>query len=147
MAYDLNGLFDRILRNLRSTPYLSLNELSTRIGVERHTIEKAIKQATSRTFREMRSDMLLEYAKGLLDSNPHQSIKEVAFQLGFRSQRSFSRFIKSSLGCSPKKLRADHNFEAIAIGARTRGKPANSSSVQSTSKVSHQVACAVVIKE
>ncbi|MBZ5534053.1 MAG: helix-turn-helix domain-containing protein [Acidobacteriia bacterium] len=147
MSYDLNGLFNRIQLNLRSTPYLSLNELSTRIGVERHTIEKAVKQATSRTFRELRSEMLLEYARGLLDNNPHQSIKEVAFQLGYRSQRSFSRFIKSSVGCSPKELRADRNFEAVAVGPRTRGKPANSRSVQSTSKVSHQVACAVVIKE
>ena len=109
MAYDLNGLFNRIHRSLRSTPYLSLHELSIRICVERHTIEKAVKKATGKTFREVRNDMLLEQARGLLDSNPNQSIKEVAFKLGYRSQRSFSRFIKSSVGCSPKQLRGSRS--------------------------------------
>lgn len=129
MAYDLNGLYTRIQRSLSSTPYMSLHALSARLGVERHTIEKAVKQATSKTFREMRNDLLLKHARNLLDSNPNQSIKEVAFKLGYRSQRSFSRFIKSSLGCSPKELRADLHFRPSPVGAPVRGKSAGSSSV------------------
>jgi transcriptional regulator GlxA family with amidase domain len=128
MAYDLNGLYTRIQRNLSSTPYMSLHELSVRLRVERHTIEKAVKKATSKTFREMRNLLLLEHARGLLDGNPNQSIKEVAFKLGYRSQRSFSRFIKSSLGCSPKELRADARFNPESVGAPAR-KSAGSKSV------------------
>jgi hypothetical protein len=47
MAYDLNGLYTRIQRSLGSTPYMSLHALSAQLGVERHTIEKAVKQQGS----------------------------------------------------------------------------------------------------
>lgn len=105
MAYDLQGMFLRINRQLRASPGLSLEQLADSIKVERHTIEKAVKTVTGKTFRELRGDILLEHAKMLLGNNPNQSIKEVAFQLGYRSQRSFSRFIKASAGCSPKEFR------------------------------------------
>jgi AraC-like DNA-binding protein len=105
MAYDLPGLFIKISRHLKTVPYLTLEDLSKQIRVERHTIEKAVKQATGRTFRETRNRILLEHAQGLLEMHPDRSIKEVAFELGYRSQRSFSRFIRTSVGCSPKEFR------------------------------------------
>jgi|SwirhisoilCB1_FD_contig_123_50007_length_2721_multi_5_in_2_out_0_4 AraC-like DNA-binding protein len=105
MAYDLHGLFLRVNRQLRAVPGLSLEQLADAIKVERHTIEKCVRMVTGRTFRELRTNILLEQARDMLGSNPNQTIKEVAFQLGYRSQRSFSRFIKASAGCSPKEFR------------------------------------------
>lgn len=105
MAYDLNGLFIRVHHHLKTIPLLTLVELSSRISVERHTIEKSVKLATGQTFRKMRNELLLAHAKHLLDANPNHSIKEVAFKLGYRSQRSFSRFMRSASGCSPKEFR------------------------------------------
>lgn len=105
MAYDLSGLYVRVQLHLKATPLLTLEELSARINVERHTIEKSVKQATGQTFRQVRNGLLLAHAKHLLDSHPNHSIKEVAFKLGYRSQRSFSRFMRSEAGCSPKEFR------------------------------------------
>jgi AraC-like DNA-binding protein len=105
MAYDLGALFTRINHQLHSVPCPSLEELSDRLQVERHTIEKAVREATGRTFRDVRSRILLEHAKTLLGGRPNQTIKEVAFQLGYQSPRSFCRFVKATSGCSPKEFR------------------------------------------
>jgi transcriptional regulator GlxA family with amidase domain len=105
VAYDLSGLFKLALGHVQSNPSVSLEELSALLRVERHTIEKAVKSGTGKTFRQLRSSVMLKKARALLDGSPNQSIKEVAFKLGYRSQRSFSRFVKSTLGCTPTKLR------------------------------------------
>jgi AraC-like DNA-binding protein len=105
VAYDLEGLFCRILTQLHSMPNIRLQDLSRRLRIERHTIEKAVKNLSGKTFREFRAQLLLQEATRLLGDNPAQSIKEVAFSLGYNSQRSFCRFIKSTAGCSPTQLR------------------------------------------
>jgi two-component system, response regulator YesN len=106
MAYDLVGIFIRVNHHLRTVPGASLEEIAASMKVERHTIEKAVKKATGKTFREVRTRILVEHARDLLDRNPNHTIKEVAFQLGYQSQRSFSRFIKSVVGCSPREFRS-----------------------------------------
>lgn len=106
MAYDLPGLFGRINHHLCFAPYLQLGDLSRRLRVERHTIEKAVKTATGKTFRQFRTKLLLERATHVLTENPNHSIKEIAFNLGYNSQRSFCRFIRTTTGYSPKELRA-----------------------------------------
>ena len=79
--------------------------LSGHLGVGRHTLEKSVKAATGKNFREYRATVLLDQARRRLGQNPNLSIKEIAFSIGFRSQRSFCRFIKATAGCSPKALR------------------------------------------
>jgi two-component system, response regulator YesN len=105
MAYDWQGLFHVINNHLLSSAHLSLEDLSRRIRVERHTIEKAVKQATGLTFRKLRNQVMLEKAKALLKSEPNRSIKEIAFKLNYRSHRAFSRFVRTMGGYSPKEFR------------------------------------------
>ena len=105
MAYDLTGLYGRVSKEMRRNPYSQLHYLSRYLGVGRHTIEKSVKAATGTSFREHRTKVLLEHARSRLEQNPNLSIKEIAFSIGFRSQRSFCRFIKATAGCSPKVLR------------------------------------------
>lgn len=110
MAYDLHGLYNQISLLMHSRPYIQLEELSQRLCVERHTIEKSVKEATGKTFRELRSSMRLARATQVLGDNPTQSIKEIAYHLGYNSQRSFCRFIKTTTGFSPKELRERNNM-------------------------------------
>jgi AraC-like DNA-binding protein len=107
MAYHLPKLFDHIDGYLDAAPNLSLAELSDRIGVGRHTIKKAVKKATGKTFRQFRNTVLLEKAGILLTSAPNRTIKEIAYSLGYQSQRSFSRFVRQATGYSPKQLRRE----------------------------------------
>ena len=106
MAYDHRGLFDLIVGCLNSSPNVSMIELSQQLGIGRHTIEKCVKSLTGMTFRKLQRTILLEHARHLLAHHPNLSIKEISFDLGYASQRSFSRFIRASAGCSPNQLRA-----------------------------------------
>jgi AraC-like DNA-binding protein len=115
MAYDLTGLFSRVSNEMRRNPYSQLHDLSGYLGVGRHTIEKSLKVATGKSFREYRANVLLEHARSQLEQNPNLSIKEIAFSIGFHSQRSFCRFIKATAGCSPKALRKTDKMTKDAV--------------------------------
>lgn len=105
MVYDLRGIFMQVARNLEIAPSMSLTQLSNALGIERHTVEKAVKHATAMTFREFRNGILLKHARGLLRDQSNRTIKEVAFMLGYRSQGSLSRFIRSATGYSAKEVK------------------------------------------
>lgn len=105
MAYDSKTLFVNVNHYLNSAPCPSLGELSERLQIGRHTIEKVIRMATGKTFRELRSSILLDRAKNSLAEHPNRSIKELSFDLGYNSPRSFCRFVKTVSGCTPKELR------------------------------------------
>ena len=107
MAYDLTRLYQTVRSHLWFNPDLQLDELSQLVRVERHTVEKAVRLATGKTFREMKKDILFRLAIQRLHDDPSLSIKEVAFKLGYCSQGSFCRFVKAMAGCSPMQLRAD----------------------------------------
>jgi AraC-like DNA-binding protein len=105
MVYDLHRIFVQVARRLEMAPSISLRQVSESLGVERHTVEKAVKSATGVTFREFRRSILLKHAEGLLRDQPTRSIKEVAFVLGYRSQGSLSRFVRMATGSSAKELK------------------------------------------
>lgn len=111
MAYDLQRIFMQVNQQLEITPAVSLIQLSTILHIERHTIAKTIKNSTGKTFREFRHDVLLKRAQGLLKDECNRTIKEVAFALGYRSQGSLSRFIRTATGHSGKKLRMRKGLE------------------------------------
>ena len=105
MAYDLEGVFIRVKNALIEAPRTSLCEVSYRLGVERHTIEKAVRAHTGRAFRNLRNDIALDAAVAQLCSQPNRSIKEISYDCGYESPRAFSRFIRSSCGFAPNELR------------------------------------------
>jgi len=81
---------------------VTLREVAHTMGVERRTVEKIVRSATGRTFRQLQRILLLERAKLLLEQG--KSIKEVAFELGFGYPQSFHRFIRKSSGATPSTL-------------------------------------------
>lgn len=105
MHYHIAALFDRVRRELELEPRLSLTELSSRLSVHRHTIEKAVQVSACRTFRSLQQEMLFRRACQLLETDDAKSIKEVAFSLGFGSTRAFGRFVRRLSGQTPTRLR------------------------------------------
>jgi AraC-like DNA-binding protein len=118
MAYDGRGLVEQIRKRL-SQRDSTLSALSRALGVERHTIERLISKSTGKTFRELRQQIVFEHAPELLRSGPNQSIKEVAFTVGFSSPGSFTQFCKRTSGKTPLRLRDP----APRILASTPGGP------------------------
>ncbi len=111
--YDLHDLFSRISQKLCLSPQLSLEELSFDIQIERHTIERAVKAGAGTTFRDFRKRSMLNAAQKMLRENPHWSLKEVAYALGYGSLSAFSRSIKCAAGCSPSALRGQSAAKAL----------------------------------
>jgi AraC-like DNA-binding protein len=105
MAYELRGLFDRAVAILEGNPRQSIKAVSQALRVERHTLEKAFWLSAGKSFRQFRRDAVLARAKELLASRPNVPVKEIAFLLGYSSERAFARFIRKALGCSPCELR------------------------------------------
>ena len=105
MVYDLHRIFLQVTRHIEMMPCISLMQLSNILGIERHTIAKAIKNATGLSFREFRNSVLLKHACDLLKDESNRTIKEVAFAVGYRSQGSLSRFIRIATGHSAKAVK------------------------------------------
>jgi sulfate adenylyltransferase len=95
-------LCERVLRAVGERR-LTLSEVARLVGVERHTVEKAVRSVTGQTFRQLQRSLLIERAKLLLAQG--RSIKEVAFDLGFASPQSFHRFVRSTSGKTPSWFR------------------------------------------
>jgi|SRR5690242_2719676 len=107
MAYLTQGVFEQVELHLRIYPSDSLADLCRSLNIERDTIERAVRTATGKCFRDFRREALFRRARDLLWSEPGKSIKEIAFMLGFRSTRSFDRFMLTNCGHTPTQLRKE----------------------------------------
>src|SRR5882762_9341292 len=99
-------LLDAVLRRLNSAPAARLGDLTREFNVSRRTLQNAVNMTIAKTFREVREQILVKRVKTLLDSQPTRGIKELSFELGYKSGRSFARAIKRVCGFSPAQLRS-----------------------------------------
>ena len=102
MAYDRRKLVGMINEKLSANPRRRLREIARELGVERHTIEKAVRHVRRMSFCEYQQKKLLERALALLNEKGEFSEKEVAAKLGYASLEAFIRFIKVQTGTNPK---------------------------------------------
>lgn len=107
MSYHFPQLFQEIETLLRSNPSLHLHEVVRKLGVERHSIEKAVRRAKAISFRKYRKELLLHSVIRRLKAEP-ASVKEIAVSLGYESPSSVWRLVKSSTGESPTMIRTPH---------------------------------------
>lgn len=77
MGYNSYKLFEDIRLLVQDRPRMSLQEISRRLGIERHTIERVVLKYSRMTFRRYRNGCMAEKATRLL-RNSNTSIKEVA---------------------------------------------------------------------
>jgi len=106
VSYNHRLLLDEICRCLRQSPCCSLGVLSQELTVSRRTIQQVAITTTGKTLRQLRKEILLARVKHLFISRPTSAIKELSFDLGYKSSRSFSRAIRRASGTSPEKLRS-----------------------------------------
>jgi len=99
-------LVEAALRRLSKAPSTLLEGLVRELRVSRRTLQNAINIITGKTFRELRDQLLAERVTSLLNSHPARGIKELSFELGYKSPRSFARAIKRACGSSPGQLRS-----------------------------------------
>jgi AraC-like DNA-binding protein len=106
MSYDHRILFQTVSQCLHRSPCISLEDLSRELGISRRTIEKCINTATGKPFRDLREEILISSVRSVFISRPTLAIKELSFDVGYKSTRSFARAIKRACGLSPQELRS-----------------------------------------
>ncbi len=105
MAYNHLLIFKELDAALSQSANLKLGRFAEGIHIDRHTIEKAVRSATSKSFREYKRQRLLKDARRMLIEEFNLSEKEIAFRLGYASRDAFCRFIKINTGKCPGKIR------------------------------------------
>jgi len=105
VAYDRRKLVGMIDELLSENPRISLLQIARELGIERHTIEKAVHHVRQMSFLAHRQKELVRRAQVLLNDKRAFGEKEVAAKLGFASLEAFIRFTKVQTGMTPKQLR------------------------------------------
>jgi len=106
MSYNHRILFQAVSQCLHRSPCSSLGDLSRELGISRRTIQKSINTQTGKPFRDLREEILISTVRSLFISRPTLEIKELSFDVGYKSARSFARAIKRACGISPEELRS-----------------------------------------
>ena len=111
MSYNHDALRREIYEELKNNPLAPVKKLSEVLGVSQRTVQHIIGGADQQ-IRLLRQMFVLGRVNSLLLSNPHLTIKELSFSVGYKSQRSFARAVRRACGLSPMDLRR-------AIGQQT----------------------------
>lgn len=83
---------------------LSLEEVAAHIELTPTYFTKIFKEQTKLTFIDYVTTYRIERAKELLN-NTNLSLKEIAYEVGYKNPNYFSRVFKKIAKCSPKKYR------------------------------------------
>jgi AraC family transcriptional regulator, transcriptional activator of pobA len=106
MTYNQRKLLKELDVLVSGSPRIRLSEIARTLGVDRHTIENAMRSTRHTSFREYKRGQLLQIARAMLNL-PDVSVKEIGIKLGYASAASFSRFVQQSTGKSPSQLRKE----------------------------------------
>jgi len=105
MICDLSLLLEAI-NQLASSQVNNLSSITLSVGASRRTVERAVKQETGMSFARYRQTCLIKRALSLINDETFQkSIKEIAFDLGYRSPAAFTRFVRCHTGQPPSAFR------------------------------------------
>ncbi len=105
MAYNMIRLFEEIEARVSEDPGLKLHDLAADLGVERHTIEKAVRNARSVCFRDYRRPKRLNKAIRLLEGEAALNRDDIADLLHYKSSAALSRFVRKMTGKTPTQFR------------------------------------------
>lgn len=113
MSSKQDLMVSEVLRSLNHAPATLLGEIARKLHVSPRTLQIVVKLATGKTFRKLRCELLVQRVNTLLGSDPTRPIKDLSFELGYESPRSFARAVKQGCGSSPEHLRARIIFDAL----------------------------------
>lgn len=79
-----------------------------KLGVSRRKLNEILRSHTTKTFKKLLVTRRCKEAKSLLELTDH-SLKEIAFELGFKSQSYFCYTFKKSQGLAAREYRASYH--------------------------------------
>jgi AraC-like DNA-binding protein len=108
MAFNLKDIYCEIDKLLSKNPNLQLYEFEIYLGCSHPTIRKAIYKHRFLGYREYRNRKLLEKRAAL--SSEGYSVKEIAWELGYKWPENFTRFSRKAAQCSASKIKTNPEY-------------------------------------
>ena len=111
-----NKILDRIMNVINkniSNPELSVDMISSEVGISRVHLHRKLKELTNQTTRDLIRNTRLKQAVFLLESKNY-NVSEVALMTGFTNITIFSRAFKELYGLSPMNY-ISHKYETDEI--------------------------------
>ena len=103
MVYQRERLAALAVDLVRRQPRMTLAEASEKLGVHRHTLQRALK-ASGRSFTHIKRVVVLERLGRGLDGARAVALKQIWVELGFGSASSFARYVRRATGKPPSAL-------------------------------------------
>jgi AraC-like DNA-binding protein len=83
---------------------LSLDEAARLAGRSRSTVSHLFRRALGRSFKRSQIETRLERADELFHADPHITVREVAYRVGYDDPLYFSRIYKKHRGVPPSEM-------------------------------------------
>ena len=106
-AHDEPDL-ERLARLAIAQPDLSLEDTAHEMSLERHALERLVREQTGLCWRDWRRRLLMQSAANAITSSD-APLKAVSNQFGYSSIQSFSKAFRDVWGVSPGRYRKDAN--------------------------------------
>ena len=92
---------------------MSLEFVTTQLGINRNTLNKLLKSELGLTFNAYLNKLRLVEAARILSKNEETSVSELAYSLGYNNVTYFNRLFKQLHGCTPKQMKTTAEAEPI----------------------------------
>lgn len=115
MSNDLLEQFNKELESyfdsgqLQENGIPSIEQIAERLSVSQRYLSDTLKKETGKTSTEHLQLFLIDEAKNIL-MQPHKTVSEVAYKLGFEYPPYFSRLFKKREGISPTEYREKYRM-------------------------------------
>lgn len=105
VSYDSHLIASAVVRLLSNQPALRLTAMSRSLGVDRHTITRALDREFSLDFKGLRHRMRVESIETAAANERICSLKGLAVSMGFGSSRAASHWSERNLGGTLRQVR------------------------------------------
>ena len=101
---DLLRKLEKLIISRSYDNRISSNKISEELLISRTALFKKIKELTGYTLNNYIKEVQLQRAHELLSQNDGQTIKEIAFKVGFRDPKYFTKQFKLRFGIPPNQI-------------------------------------------
>jgi AraC-like DNA-binding protein len=89
-------------------PRLTLQSLSTRLGIQNHRLSQILNDHMGANFRTFINRLRVDEVKHLLADSPVMTILDIAYSVGFNSKSAFNTAFAKETGQPPSDYRKNH---------------------------------------
>ena len=104
-GYHFRRQLDATIYRHMEDSRLGAATLCREYGISRSELYRKVRSLTGTSVNRYVRQLRLERARKLLTQHSHESVRQIAFEVGFSDPSYFNRCFKRAFGCTPGELR------------------------------------------